>query len=74
MGFVICTGVCANCNAFFSFNPMRVPSVRVNGVREPICRNCIERVNPVRIASGLEPIRILDGAYDACPEDALSFD
>lgn len=31
----------------------KVPSIRVNGVREPVCRSCVERVNPVREKNGL---------------------
>jgi len=35
------------------------------GAREPICRKCVERANPERIANGLPPIVILEGAYEA---------
>ena len=47
------------------FNPDRVPSITVNGSREPICLNCVEVANPKRIANGLEPIRPLPGANEA---------
>ena len=46
MGYAIATGTCYTCGALFNFNPVRVPSVRVDGVREPICRACIDRANP----------------------------
>lgn len=33
-------------------------------VRQPICQDCVNRVNPIRIQGGFEPIRVLPGAYD----------
>jgi len=71
MGYALCMGPCIGCGAIFSFNPMRVPSIRVRGEREPICRACVERVNPVRIANGLEPIVPLPDAYEGCEESEL---
>ena len=71
MGYVTCFGTCAACGNPFSFNPNLVPSIRVNGVREPVCRTCIDRVNPVRAEKGLPPIAVLDGAYEPCPEGDL---
>jgi len=47
--------------------------VRVNGVREPICRDCVERVNPTRIAKGLEPIVPLPDAYDPIDERDIAW-
>ena len=59
------------CSRLFSYNPMRVPSVRINGIREPICRDCVKLVNPRRIANGLGPIEPWSDAYDPCPEEEL---
>jgi len=56
----------------FTFNPDLVPSIRVTGFREPVCRSCVEEVNPVRVAKGLDPIQILPGAYDPT-EDVGTF-
>jgi hypothetical protein len=50
---------------------MRVPSIDVSGSREPICRDCVERVNPMRKANGLEPIVPFDDAYEACDESEV---
>lgn len=72
MGFVLCTSPCAGCFRIFSYNPMRVPSIRINGSREPICRLCVERVNPVREKNGLPPIVFAPDAYEACDESELS--
>jgi hypothetical protein len=65
---VFCFGQCFGCKRMFSFAPTLVPSVNINGTREPICKGCVERVNPLRVANGLEPIVPLPGAYE--PEDA----
>jgi hypothetical protein len=71
MGFALCHGHCIGCGQLFSFNPVRVPSITIKGTREPVCRNCVERVNPVRIKNGLPPIVPLPDAYDACDESEL---
>jgi hypothetical protein len=71
MGYALCTGTCIGCHRVFSFNPMRVPSIRIKGNREPICLECVNRVNPKRIANGLEPIVPAPDAYDACDESEL---
>ena len=72
MGWAIVWGACASCKTMFSFNPHKVPSVRINGVREPVCRSCIERVNPVRIKNGLAPITIDPEAYEPIEEGSCS--
>ena len=71
MGYAMVIGHCASCESVMGFNPHRVPSVRVHGVREPVCRACIERANPERIKNGLEPFSIPDGAYEAIDEGEL---
>ena len=65
MGYMFVMGECYGCQTIFSFSAERVPSVTVNGSREPICRACVARVNPMRVANGLAPIVILPGAYEA---------
>lgn len=69
MGYMMAFSACAACKQPFSYNPHSVPSVRVRGVREPICRDCVDKANPQRIANGLEPITPLPGAYE--PVEAL---
>jgi hypothetical protein len=73
MGYALCTSACFGCKRIFSYNPMHVPSIRdpQTGSREPICRACIERANPMRIKNGLEPIVPRPDAYDPCPEEDL---
>jgi len=72
MGYAVILSPCFGCGGIFSYNPHKVPSIRdKDGVRQPICRRCVERVNPQRIANGLSPIVPLPGAYDAIDESEL---
>lgn len=71
MGYALVIGPCAVCRQIFGCNPLRVPSVRVRGVREPICKACIDRFNPERIKRGLEPIIPHPDAYEAVDENEL---
>jgi hypothetical protein len=73
MGYALCMGACIGCKRVFSFNPMRVPSITINGSREPICQMCVDRVNPTRVANGLPPIVPHSDAYEACDETELKF-
>jgi hypothetical protein len=57
-------GPCWSCKRLFMFSAERVPSLRVNGEREPICQACVTAANPRRIANGLPPITVLPGAYE----------
>jgi len=61
---VFVLGACLCCGRLFTFNPWRVPSHQWHGTREPICRDCVDRINPRRVANGLPPIVPLPGAYD----------
>ncbi len=71
MGYVFATSACFGCGRLFTYNPVRVPSIRVKGVREPICRACIDASNPKRIANGLAPVVPHPDAYDICNEEEL---
>lgn len=71
MGFISAIGACYGCSQPFSFNPMKVPSINVNGTKEPICASCVARVNPMRKANGLEPIVPAPDAYEACDESEI---
>lgn len=71
MGYALAMGTCFACHQPFTFNPVRVPSIRINGSREPICQSCVEKANPMRIANGLKPIVPAPDAYDACEEGEL---
>lgn len=71
MGYVMATSACCGCFNLFSYNPHRVPSVRIDGKREPICMNCVVRVNPIRVKNGLDPIVVLPDAYEPMDESEL---
>lgn len=70
-GYALAMGPCVRCKRVFSFNPVRVPSVVVLGSRRPICQDCVDQINPMRLAAGLEPIVPLPDAYDGCEEGEL---
>lgn len=74
MGYVTCYGDCIICGGFMCFNPVRVPSIRVNNVREPVCGGCMMRINSFRQEHGREPIQVLLDAYDACNESEIEYE
>lgn len=72
MGYAFIIGACIACGRIFTFHPHHVPSSSaVTGKREPVCRNCMNRINAKRREMGLEPFPILPDAYGACPEEEL---
>lgn len=70
-GYVLAWGTCFACGFPFSFNPHKVPSIRFEGEREPVCGPCMEIVNTRRVASGMDPHPIEDDAYEPLPEHDL---
>lgn len=70
-GYVSVIGPCWRCDAMFSMNPHKVPSVRINGVREPICKQCMDHLIAAEEKAGITPKRYADDAYDAIPEEDL---
>jgi hypothetical protein len=61
---LIVIGECVACAVPLCFNPHHVPSLRVNGVREPLCIVCFNRWNEIhRVAKGLEPLPLHPDAY-----------
>ena len=71
MGYVMCHAACFACNRPFMFNPHRVPSVRHEGERQPVCRECVEIANPIREKNGLPPSAIHPDAYEPLNEEEL---
>jgi len=70
-GWVVVLSPCFGCGRTFGYNPHLVPSVVVQGDRQPVCADCVERVNPRRVANGLEPIRPLPSAYEPLQAEEL---
>ena len=72
MGYAIVFSACCSCGEVFGYNPHSVPSARdTQGVRQPICRPCVEKANPIRKAKGLPEITILPDAYEPISEYEL---
>ena len=71
MAYVTCASRCYSCGNLFNYNPNLVPSITIDGERQPFCLNCVEAANPVRIQNGLLPIVPLPGAYEPCEENEL---
>lgn len=64
MAWETVTGPCFACGRLFTFNAERVPSIRIEGVRRPVCWECMAAANAKREAQGLAPHPILPGAYE----------
>ena len=72
MAYCFVVGQCCGCRAAITFNPVRVPSLRVNGSKEPLCRGCFARWNEIhRTSQGLEPVAAHEDAWEACHESEL---
>ncbi len=68
MPFMFVVGQCVACGALITFNPHHVPSIRVNGSREPLCPACFARWNEIhRTSKGLEPLPLHPDAFE--PEE-----
>jgi hypothetical protein len=70
-GYVFVLGPCFGCDRLFTYNPHKVPSINHEGTRYPVCRDCVERSNPLRVKKGLPRIVPLPDAYEALPEEEL---
>ena len=71
MGFAFAYSQCFGCGAMFSYNPVRVPAIRHDGVRKPICASCVAIVNPLREKNGLALIVPAPDAYEPVDEFEL---
>jgi hypothetical protein len=70
-GWVLAFGSCCSCRRPFSFNPNKVPSVRIDGERRPVCEDCIDRANAQRRVQGLAPHVPHPAAYEPVSEEEL---
>lgn len=78
-GYVYAFAECYGCRLVIGFNVDLVPSVWVDpvswvpcdiagtdpaeAVRVPLCAECVAKSNPWRVALGLPPISVPEGAY-----------
>jgi hypothetical protein len=68
MGYVYALGRCGACKRLINFNPKTVPSIRIMGEREPICRDCVERWQKLHPDKSFV---IAPNAYDELDESEL---
>jgi len=72
MGYAFVIGECYTCGKTFTFNPVRVPSTPdERGVKQPICRGCMEYINREREKMGKPPFTIPTDAYEPVAEEEL---
>ena len=71
MSYAIVTSTCAGCSVFFGFNPNKVPSIPINGVRQAICMPCAMRVQDNQRRDGLEVTEIHPQAYEPLHDSKL---
>lgn len=71
MGYVMGFSKCYTCNQPFGYNPNYVPSVRVDGIKEPLCKTCIEDANSKRKALGISQFPVHPQAYEPLNEEEL---
>jgi hypothetical protein len=71
MGYVTLIATCCVCKRPFGCNPHKVPSIRIDGERQPVCETCMNKANAVRVERGLPPHPIMPDAYEPLPEEML---
>jgi len=71
MGYALLHCRCGICTHSMSCNPKRVPSIRKDGARQPVCRVCIDLVNEARRENGMDLLVIHAEAYDPLNESEL---
>lgn len=63
--FMYCHSDCASCRRPIAYNPDRVPSLSLDGVRHAICADCFDEWNRLhRTSKGLEPLRLHPEAFE----------
>ena len=45
MTYAVMMSPCLTCGRIFGYNPHRVPSLLINGERQPVCLPCIDQEN-----------------------------
>ena len=54
MGFMLLHAFCAGCQMAMTCNAERVPSITVEGTREPVCASCIRKMQARQREAGEE--------------------
>jgi hypothetical protein len=71
MGYAMMWSPCVRCGRIFGFNPHKVPSIRVNGQREPVCEGCYHVLAAIQKDRGMEVLPLSPDAYEAIEEGEL---
>lgn len=56
-------GPCIGCGTPLKYDPNLVPALRIQDELEPLCKECVDKINQGRAKWGKEPHIIPDGAY-----------
>ena len=60
-------GNCYHCNVKIMYLPSKVPTMPSreldSKVRHPVCKDCVEKMNKVRVDRGLKPVLYYLDAY-----------
>lgn len=65
MAWMMVHGHCCACGTLISYNSSQVPSLTINGSREPLCRVCFAKWNEIhRMGKGLKPLPLNPDAYE----------
>lgn len=71
-GYVMAFSPCVCCQNIFGYNPHRVPSTSAfTGTREPVCSDCMDKINTKRATLGLPAFPVNADAYEAIDETEL---
>lgn len=68
MGYAMVISKCVACQKLIRYNPHKVPSIRVNGVREAICEGCYKLWHKLHDVPYEPP---MEGAYEPFDEQEL---
>lgn len=68
--YALMFALCCSCKMIIGFNPNKVPSLIVDGNREPLCKDCAELWNEMHPEIA-RPIQ--EGAYEPCDETEIAW-
>lgn len=71
MGYVTLMANCIRCGRVFGCNPRKVPSIRVDAVREPVCEDCYHVLAAIQKEHGMAVLPLDPDAYRPMDESEL---
>jgi hypothetical protein len=73
MLYALAWSPCAVCKKPFGYNPKRVPSITIKGIKQGICKECIEMANEVFREKNEPEFQIHPDAYGAIKTEELGY-